>query len=133
MKSLDLIKEVGHAMGQAALDLEKSGGFSLVTQEGEAIHVELSDDQETIYLHAEICSVPQSNKTSVYEYLLGAHTLGLATEEAYFGLDHEGDTIVCFKVLHVVDRDLDYLVEQIDRFTSNLKLWKQDLINGELY
>lgn len=102
-------------------------------KDGSTVSVEFHEHRNTVSLAALLCFYPvDSARAGLFETLLHAHTFGLLTDGASFGVEPESSKVFLFKTLPLDQLDSEAFAAAVESFHKTWRFWKDAADAGKL-
>jgi hypothetical protein len=115
--------------GVAKIDLHPAvatGSFRLSFDGSIDILFERGSDDNILHMHCDLAHWSEDQLTQL-PALLEAHLFGIATDDAYFGLDRRFGRLLLFKTVHFDTLPGDEVMRAVERFVTQCAHWRDRL------
>ena len=120
-----LLEGLGKVIGIQGLTFTEDHACSLSFDDKMLITIEAPPDENTLYLHSPLCSVPldMEKREELYATLLTGNFLGKATNNASFCLDPEFGDLLLYQSFDRKALDVPMLLKALQTFANTMEGW----------
>ncbi|MDR1366875.1 MAG: CesT family type III secretion system chaperone [Puniceicoccales bacterium] len=94
---------------------------------GEETIIELSRNEEMLYIYAVISDVPFNNRENFFEFVLKLNLHGSSTGYGILGIDAQTNKFVLSRLLHIKNLDEQLLLNAVSSFFSTISQLREKL------
>lgn len=133
MKIESILTELGNQMGLPNLKLDANKVCRLIFDKKFTVDIEASEDLKIVHLYSALCTIPPSDKETLYESLLEANLFGRGTGGAAFGVDTEPgrEEILLSRTVVMEKTDYQDFVNILESFVNHVEAWTDKIDKGE--
>jgi len=131
MKIESILTELGNQMGLPNLKLDNNKVCRLIFDKKFTVDIEASEDLKIVHLYSALCTIPPSDKETLYESLLEANLFGRGTGGSTFGVDIEMGEILLSRTIVMEKVDYQDFVNILETFVNHVEAWTDKIDKRE--
>lgn len=130
MTAQEQLSSLGQKVGLEDLEFAPNGTCHLILADDLELTIEEVQGENTVYIYADVCPLPEGGAEALYARLLEANLFGAETGDATFAINKDTGTVMLLKRIPLSGLQAGEFQTQVQEFANWLLSWKADLVDG---